>query len=75
MPTMKHGCGNIMVCWCFAYSRAEELLIKGITMKSAKHIKILEDCLRSSVKKFEPVPDWMFDQNIDPKHTAKVTRT
>ena len=42
-------------------------------MKSPKYIKILKDCLQSSVQKLEPVPDWMFQQDIDPKHTAKVT--
>ena len=43
-------------------------------MKSAKYIKIFEDCKQSSVKKLLPVQDWMFQQDIDSKHTAKVTR-
>ena len=73
ITTMNHGCGNIMVCGCFAYSGAEELLILGDTMKSGKYIKNLEGCLQPHVQKLEPVPDWMFQQNIDPKHTAKVT--
>ena len=42
-------------------------------MKSAKCIKILENCLQSYVQKLEPVPDWMFHHDIDTKHTAKVT--
>ena len=71
---MKHVGGNIMAYGCFAYSEAEEHLILGNTMKSAKYIKSLEDCLQSSVQKLEPVPDWMLKQDIDPKRTAKVTR-
>ena len=43
-------------------------------MKSDKCIKTLEDCLQSSVQTLEPVPDWIFQQDIDPKHTDKVTR-
>ena len=43
-------------------------------MKSAKFIKILEDCLQSSIQKLESVPDWMLQQDTDLKHTAKVKR-
>ena len=74
ITTMKHVCGNIIVCACFVYSGTEELINIGSNMKSAKCINNLEDCLRISVKKLEPVPDWMFQKDIDPKHTAKVTR-
>ena len=74
IPSMKHGCGNIMVCGCFLYSGSEELITIGSTIKLAKYFKNLEDCLQSSVQKLQPVQDWMFQQDIDPKHTAKVTR-
>ena len=73
IPTVNHGCGNIMVCGCFSYSGTEEIIIIGNTMKPANNIKILEDCLESYVRKLEPVPAWMFQQDIDPKHIAKVT--
>ena len=36
IPNMNHGCGNIMVCGCFAYSGTEEPIIIGNTMKSSK---------------------------------------
>ena len=71
---MKHSCGNIMFCGCFVYSGTEELIIIVSTMKSAKYINILKDCSQLSFQKLEPVPDWMFQQDIEPKHAAKVTR-
>ena len=72
---MKHSGGNIMVLGCFAYSETEEYTIKDSTKSSAKYIKNLEACLQSSAHKLEPGSDWMFQQDNDPKHTAKFTRT
>lgn len=74
IPTVKHGGGSIMVWGCFAYNGTGELRIIDDTLNSAKYIKILEDCLQSSVQKLGLEPDWMFQQDNDPKHTAKVTR-
>ena len=62
---MKHGGGNIMACGCFAYSGTEVLILISNTMISAKFVKILEDCLQSSVHKLEPVSDWMLQQDTD----------
>ena len=70
IPIMKHGSGNIVVCRCFANSETEELRFIDSTIKSVKYLKSLEDCLQSSVQKLELGPDWMFQQDIDPKQTA-----
>ena len=74
IPTVKHGAGNIMVWGCFAYNGTGQLKIIEGTMNSAKYINILEDCLQSSAQKLELGPDWIFQQDNDPKHTAKITR-
>ena len=44
-------------------------------MNSGKYNKILEECLQSSLQKLESGPDQMFQQDNDPKLTAKVTQT
>ena len=43
-------------------------------MNSSKYIKILEDCLQSSVQKLGLEQEWVFQQDNDPKHTARATR-
>ena len=63
-----------MVWGYFVYSKTEELRIIDSTTKPSKFIMIFEDCLQSSVQKLEFEPDWIFQQNNDPEHTAKVTR-
>ena len=35
---------------------------------------ILQDCLLTSIQKLELEPDWMLQQDNDPKYIAKVTR-
>lgn len=74
IPTVKHGGGSIMVWGCFAYNGTGELQIIDGTMNSAKYIKILEDCLQLSVQKLRLGQDWVFQQDNDPKHTARATR-
>ena len=41
---------------------------------STVYINILEDCLQSSAQKLELGPDWIFQQDNDPKHMANITR-
>ena len=69
---VNYGCGDILLYGRLAFSGTEELKVICNTMKSTKCCKILEDCLESYVQKLEPVPDGMFQQDIDSKHTAKV---
>ena len=51
IPTMKHGGSNILIREFFSYSGTEEIRVIYSTVKSAKYIKISEDCLQSSGQK------------------------
>lgn len=74
IPTVKHGGGNIMLWGCFSSSGPGELVrVKG-TMNSAKYIDILEENLFKSAKRLNLGRKFTFQQDNDPKHTARVTQ-
>lgn len=72
--TVKHGGGNIMVWGCFAWSGVGELAqIDGI-MNADKYIDILSENLEPSVLKIGLENGFLFQQDNDPKHTARKTQ-
>ena len=74
VPTVKHGGGNIMLWGCFSASGTGNLTkIQGI-MKKEDYIKILDDNAKASAEKLQLGPDWAYQQDNDPKHTAKVVK-
>ena len=73
MPTVKHGCGSVMLWGCFAAAGTGKLAkIEGI-MNGDKYRQILEDNLLSSVRDLKLGRHFRFQQDNDPKHMAKVT--
>lgn len=69
--TVKHGGGNIMVWGSFAWSGVGSLVhIKGI-MTADVYIDLLNENLEVSLTGLET--NYIFQQDNDPKHTAKKT--
>ena len=73
-PTVKFGGGNIMIWGCFAATGVGEICVIEGTMDSAQYRDILAKCLTSSARKLNLRRDWVFQQDNDPKHTAKATQ-
>lgn len=71
--TVKHGGGNIMIWGCFAWSGVGNLVHIESTMTAEKYIDILCENLEESVLKLGLENDFIFQQDNDPKHTAKAS--
>lgn len=73
-PTMKHGGGNIIVWDCFSWFGAGNLTQINGTMTAEVYIDILCENLEESMLKMGLESNYTFQQDNDPKHTAKKTR-
>lgn len=74
IPTVKYGGGSIMIWACFSsYGVGNLVPIEGI-MTADTYIDILNENLEESVLKMDLDEEWMFQQDNDPKHTAKKTK-
>ena len=73
IPTMKHGGGSIMIWGCFSAAGIGRLVRIEGTMNGAKYGQILEENLLQSAKDLILRQRFTFQQDNDPKHTAKAT--
>ena len=74
MPTIKHGGGNIMLWGCFSSSGTGNLVkVQGI-MKKEDYIRILDKNVKESAERLQLSNDWKFQQDNDPKDTAKTVK-
>ncbi len=74
VPTVKHGGGSIMLCGCFSAAGTGRLVAIEGKMNAAKYRDILDENLLQSAQDLRLGRRFTFQQDNDPKHTAKITK-
>ena len=74
ISTVKHGGGSIMLWGCFSVARTGRLVRIEGNMNEAKYRKILDENLLQSAQDLRLGRRFTFQQDNDPKHTAKTTQ-
>lgn len=72
--TVKHGGGSVMVWGCMSAAGTGNLVFIESTMNSKDYLAILQNNLLPSVQKLGLTSPWVFQQDNDPKHTAKIVK-
>ncbi|GFW10482.1 transposable element Tcb2 transposase [Trichonephila clavipes] len=72
--TVKHGGGSIMVWGCMAATGVGNLVIIDGIMNQYSYLNILKNNLTQSASKLGLDGSSTFQQDNDPKHTARVVR-
>ena len=73
-PTVKFGRGSIMIWGCFSAKDVGKISVIDGKINAQKYKEILQENLMSSVESLELFSDYIFQQDNDPKHTAKSTK-
>ena len=73
IPTVNHGGGSIMLWGCFSSAGTGKLVRTEGKMDGAKYRAILEENLMESAKDLRLGRRFIFQQDNDPKHTARAT--
>lgn len=72
-PTVKHGGGSAMVWGCFSSSGPGKMEFVETTMNQHVYQGIIDRNVKSSAAKLKLGRRFIFQQDKDPKHTAKST--
>ena len=72
IPTVKHGGGDIMLWGCFSASQTGRLVMIEEKMNGAKYREILDENLLQSTQDLRLERRFTFQQDNNPKHTAKT---
>ena len=73
IPTVKHGGGSIMLWGCFPLAGTGKLVRIERMMDGSKYREIREGNLFQSSRDLRLGQSLIFQQDNDPKHTAKAT--
>lgn len=71
LPTVKHGGGSVMVWGCLSSSGVGNLVFIDGIMDQYGYLNILRNNLKQSAEKLGLGCRYVFQQDNDPKHTAK----
>ncbi|KAK3557494.1 hypothetical protein QTP70_028315, partial [Hemibagrus guttatus] len=74
IPTVKHGGGSIMLWGCFSAAGTGRLVRMEGKMNAAMYRDILDEDLLQSALDLRLGRRFIFQQDNDPKHTAKITK-
>ncbi len=74
VPTVKHGGGSIMLWGCFSAAGTGRLVAIEGKMNAAKYRDFLDENLLQSAQDLRLGRRFTFQQDNDPKHTAKITK-
>ena len=74
VPTVNFGGGSIMNWGYFSAKRVGKISVIDGKMNTQKYTQILQENLMSSIESFELPFDYIFQQDNDPKNTAKSTK-
>ncbi len=74
VPRVKHGGGSIMLWGCFSAAGTGRLVAIEGKMNAAKYRDILDENLLQSAQDLRLGRRFTFQQDNDPKHTAKITK-
>ncbi len=74
VPTVKHGGGSVMLWGCFSAAGTGRLVAIEGKMNAAKYRDILDENLLQSAQDLRLGRRFTFQQDNDPKHTAKITK-
>ncbi len=74
VPTVKYGGGSIMLWGCFSAAGTGRLVAIEGKMNAAKHRDILDENLLQSAQDLRLGRRFTFQQDNDPRHTAKITK-
>jgi hypothetical protein len=74
IPTVKHGGDSIMLWGCFSVAGTGRLVRLEGKINGAKYREILDENLLKSAQDLRLGRRFTFQQDNDPKHTAKTTQ-
>ncbi|KAK3544260.1 hypothetical protein QTP86_008735 [Hemibagrus guttatus] len=74
IPTVKRDSGHIMLWGCFSVTGTGNLVKVDGIMKKEDYLKILVENLVVSAHKLNLPENWTYQQDNEPKHTARVVK-